>query len=180
MRFDNVRDILTSFLCKVCKDVQSEPHLIPLENEVLHLNTANRSEEPRLDIKAKWILGTWPNVILRYQSYACERHVKQKQEHQGNLQKSRTCQETRIHGSMERVLEVERGTFTPLVMGTNEGMGDECSRFLSQLANKLAAKQNESYNTVIAWIRTKLSYEILRSAALCVRGSRTPYKSGQR
>ena len=52
MRHDNIRDILTSFLCKVCKDVQSEPHLIPLENEVLHLNTANRSEEARLDIKA--------------------------------------------------------------------------------------------------------------------------------
>ena len=63
---------------------------------------------------------------------------------------------------MERVLEVERGTFTPLVMGTNGGMGEECSWFLSQLANKLAAKQNESYNTVITWIRTKLSCEILR------------------
>ena len=101
MRHDNIRDILTFFLCKVCKDVQSEPHLIPLENEVLHLNTANRSEEARLDIKAnagQWILATWPN-ILRYQSYRCEHHIKQKQEHQGNLQKSRTCQETRIHGT---------------------------------------------------------------------------------
>ena len=75
------------------------------------------------------------------------------------------------------MLEVEWGTFTPLVMGTNGGMGEECR---SQLANKLAAKQNESYNTVITWIRAKLSYEILRSAVLCVRGSRTPYKSGQR
>ena len=75
---------------------------------------------------------------------------------------------------------LERGTFTPLVMGTNGEMGEECSRFLSQLANKLAAKQNETYNTVITWIRTKLSYELLRSVVLCVRGSRIPYKSGQR
>ena len=36
---------------------------------------------------------------------------------------------------------------------------------LSQLANKLAAKQNESHNTVITWIRRKLSYEI--SSLLC-------------
>ena len=35
---------------------------------------------------------------------------------------------------MERVLEVEQGTFTPLVMGTNRGMEEECSQFLSQLA----------------------------------------------
>ena len=52
MRHDNIRDILTSLLGKVCKDVKSEPHLIPLENEVLHLNMANRSEEACLDIKA--------------------------------------------------------------------------------------------------------------------------------
>ena len=56
MQHDNIRDILTSFLGKVCKDVQSEPHLIPLENEVLHLNMANRSEEAHLDIKAN---GFW-------------------------------------------------------------------------------------------------------------------------
>ena len=71
-------------------------------------------------------------------------------------------------------------SLTPLVMGTNGRMGEECSRFLSQLANRLAAKQNESYTTIISWIRTKLFYEILKSATLCVTGSRTPFKSGQR
>ena len=81
---------------------------------------------------------------------------------------------------MERVLEVEQGNFILLVMGTNGGMGEECSRFLSQLANKLAAKQNESYTTIISWIRTKQSYEILRSAILCVRESKTPFKSGKK
>ena len=55
MRHDN-RDTLTSLLAKVCKDVQSDPHLIPLEREVLQLKTANRSEEARLDIKAD---GFW-------------------------------------------------------------------------------------------------------------------------
>ena len=30
----------------------------------------------------------------------------------------------------QRVLDVEHGTFTPLVFGTNGGMGEECTLFL--------------------------------------------------
>ena len=77
----------------------------------------------------------------------------------------------------ERVLNVEHGTFTPLVMGTNGGMGNECNSFLQELAMKLSKKQNETYSTVLTWLRTKLSFVILRSTILCVRGSRTPWKS---
>ena len=62
-------------------------------------------------------------------------------------------------------------------MGTNGGMGEECKRFITHLANKLASKQHEQYSDVITWIRTKLSFEILKSTILCIRGSRTPYKS---
>ena len=74
------------------------------------------------------------------------------------------------------MLEIEHGTFTPLVMGTNGGMGKECSRFLTSLAQKLAEKQNEEYGIIISWIRTRLSFDISKSAILCVRGSRAPFR----
>ena len=77
---------------------------------------------------------------------------------------------------MERVIEIEHGTFTPLVFGTNGGMGEECCKFISKLASQLGEKQNEGYSTVIAWLRTRLSIEIIKSALLCVRGSRTPFR----
>ena len=57
-------------------------------------------------------------------------------------------------------------------------MGEECSRFVSELANKLSIKQNEEYSVVISWLRVRLSLEILRSVILCVRGSRTPFRVG--
>ena len=38
------------------------------------------------------------------------------------------------------VLDVEMGTFTPLVFRTNGGMGSNCKMFLEQLAGKLAEK----------------------------------------
>ena len=67
----------------------------------------------------------------------------------------------------KRVLEVENGISTPLVFGTNDGMGVECTLF---------RKISESYAIGIAWLRTRLSFEILRSVYLCVRGSRAPFR----
>ena len=69
------------------------------------------------------------------------------------------------------------GSFTPLVFGTNGGMGNKCQRFLKHLADKIAQKDTEPYNTVIAWLRTQISFEFLRLVHACVRGSRTPVES---
>ena len=48
-----------------------------------------------------------------------------------------------------RVMDVEMGTFTPLVFVTNGGMGLYCLNFLRTLANKLSTKNNEPYASVI-------------------------------
>ena len=37
----------------------------------------------------------------------------------------------------------------------------------------VSAKKQESYVTTISWVRAKVSFAILRSALLCLRGSRT-------
>ena len=38
----------------------------------------------------------------------------------------------------------------------------------------ICKKKQESYATTISWVRAKMSLAILRSALLCLRGSRTP------
>ena len=63
-----------------------------------------------------------------------------------------------------------------MVFGTNGGKGEECEKFLSNLANKISLKEDEKYSDTITWIRTRISFEILRSAIMCVRGSRVPFK----
>ena len=77
---------------------------------------------------------------------------------------------------MERVLEIEHDTFTPLVFGTNGGVRNECSKFINVLAKQLAEKQNDDYETVITWLRARLSMEITRASLLCLRGSRIPFR----
>ena len=71
-----------------------------------------------------------------------------------------------------RILEVEQATFTPLVFSTTGGMGAECKRYHSRLAELVAAKKGESYGTTMSWIRARVSFALLRSALLCLRGSR--------
>ena len=78
---------------------------------------------------------------------------------------------------IQRVMDVEMGTFTPLVFGTNGGMGLDCQNFLTALANKLSTKNDEPYASVISWLRIQLSFAILRTVHRCVRGSRYPFKS---
>lgn len=73
----------------------------------------------------------------------------------------------------ERVNDIEHGTFTPLVFSTTGGMSKECTRYHSRLAELIANKKNETYSSTISWIRAKISFSILRSALVCLRGSRT-------
>ena len=57
-------------------------------------------------------------------------------------------------------------------------MGDECEKFLKNLAELLAKEDGEDYSDVMMSLRTMLSFQVLRAAVLhvlCVRGSRRPW-----
>ena len=53
------------------------------------------------------------------------------------------------------------------------GMGKECLMYHSRLAQLIAIKKGEQYAKTISWIRTRTSFALLRSALVCLRGSRT-------
>ena len=42
-----------------------------------------------------------------------------------------------------------------------------------RLANLLSAKHSLSYGIVMGWLRCKLSFSLLRSAIMCIRGARS-------
>ena len=72
----------------------------------------------------------------------------------------------------QRVLEVEMGSFTPIIFGTKGGIGEDCKMFMKHLAEKLAEKDVEGHPYVISWLRNRVSLEILKSANTSIRGSR--------
>ena len=73
------------------------------------------------------------------------------------------------------MLQVENGTFTPLVFSVFGGMGEECKVFYKRLASMISEKRSENLASVSSWIRTRTSFALLRSALMCLRGSRHRY-----
>ena len=52
-------------------------------------------------------------------------------------------------------------------------MGDAATQFYKKLANLLSAKHSLSYGIVMGLLRCKLSFSLLRSAIMCIRGARS-------
>ena len=75
----------------------------------------------------------------------------------------------------QRICDVEHGVFTPLVFSTSGAMGREATIFYKRLADLLSDKQDKAYSPIMGWLRCRLSFAILRSAIMCLRGSRSSY-----
>ena len=76
------------------------------------------------------------------------------------------------HEYRDRVRSVESASFTPLVFSTFGGLGREASIFYSRLANLLAIRHAIQYSQMLSWMRYTISFSLLRSAILAIRGSR--------
>ena len=72
---------------------------------------------------------------------------------------------------------IEHGTFTPLIFTSTGGMGKECLQYHSRLAQLISIKKGEDYAKTISWIRARTSFALLRSALICLRGSRAKRKA---
>ena len=86
---------------------------------------------------------------------ACIRHEKEKKRQYG-----------------ERIFEVEKGSFTPLVFTTSGGMGIEAERFHKRLATLISSKRGNSYSDAITYVRQKLRFCLLRVIHASIRGFR--------
>ena len=67
---------------------------------------------------------------------------------------------------IQRIIEIEHGTLTPLVFGTNCFMGKECQIFHKKLALKLSAKWKKKYSEMINDIRTQESFSLIKFSLL--------------
>ena len=142
----------------VCNHVQVEPVLQEITGEVLTRGT-NKAPGARLDIHA---LGFWERQRSAFFDVrVCHPNVDSYKElTPQQIYRQHENEKMRMYAS--RVMEV----FT-----TTGGMAEECRKY-SRLAELLAIKKGKDYATTISWIRAKVSFAILRSALLCLRGSR--------
>ena len=48
----------------------------------------------------------------------------------------------------------------------------ECGNFYNRVAEKIAEKRDIASSVAKSWIRTKISFSLLRTTHLCIRGTR--------
>ena len=75
-----------------------------------------------------------------------------------------------------RILQIEKGSFTPLIFSCTGGVGQEAAKFIKELADKLSTKRNENYSQTVAFIRRKLRFDLLRTCVISLRGERKSKK----
>ena len=73
----------------------------------------------------------------------------------------------------ERIRKVEHGSLSPLVFSTAGGMGPIANVVYKRIASLIAEKHAKPHSKTINWKRCRLSYSLLRSAIMCLRGSRS-------
>ena len=69
-------------------------------------------------------------------------------------------------------MEVDQGSFTPLVFTVAGGIGGECRAFYSRLATLPSLRKGTGKSKVTSSIQSKINFELPRSMLLCLRGSR--------
>ena len=75
----------------------------------------------------------------------------------------------------ERILEVEHGSFTPLVTAALGDMGREGNKFYSRLSESIAEKRKGRYSVIKKLDITENINCAGQLWVLCVRGSRSDY-----
>ena len=170
MRHNQLRDLMAHQLSSVgCRDVRTEPLLIPIENEVFDRKSVNTAAEARLDISARGVWNSMDRTFLDVRVF-----------HHGA--KSNKC--PTIDNSFEkhenekkltynrRILQVEKATFTPLVFSTSGAMGKEAEKFTKRVATLMSYKKGNLYSDCISYIRKKIRFVILRTVLTAIRGYR--------
>ena len=173
MRHNNIRDLEATFLKEVCKDVRVEPELLPIGER--GTGSRNSAQKARADVSAIGVWGAMERTFLDVRVV----HPNSPSYRDMTLEKLYTKHENEKKAEYnERILQIEKGSFTPLIFSTNGGMGPESTKYHKRVAELIADKRNELYSDVVNHLRTRLRFALLRSILIAVRGQRGKSRRG--
>ena len=134
IRHNEVRDMVGQLLAEVCHAVAIEPWLAPLFGEVFAAASANTAEDARAEVRARGFWTRAQGALFDFRifhpdaaSYSAQPldALLLQHEHQKKLE------------YVERILNMDPGTFSPLAFLTSGVASPECERFLERLCGLL-------------------------------------------
>ena len=166
----NEGERLWAYTCsKIFKDVEAEPILEPLDDEKMHYKSALTTDDARSDVRVRGFWGNKQNAFFEmryfypfassYNSRSLESCFK-------------SIAQTRKREYEERIVRVDNGSFTPMIMTTTGSMGPQMQIAVKHAARLLATKRNEPYSKVASVLQCRFAFAAMRAAVICLRGSR--------
>ena len=169
IRHNEIRDLTAHLMSEVCHNVGIEPELQPLTGERLHFRSVNVEDGDRLDVRAARASGVLIDRVHFFDVRVFNplaptyQNLSLASSYRRNEQEKRRAYD-------QRVREVERGSFSPLVFSASGGMGPTARVVYKKLASMIATKHEKPYSQTIHWLRCRLCFSLLRSAVMCRRG----------
>ena len=172
IRHNEVRDMIADLVTEVSPDVSVEPLLAPLEGEVFRAASTNTAHDARSDVRIRGFWTRAQNTFLDIRVFHPDAASYAKKPIADLLLQHERQKKLQYN---ERIVNVDRGNFTPLVFTTAGSASPECLRFLKRLCAMLAQHDGKPYGEVMAYVRCRLSFALLRAAVMCIRGARSAY-----
>ena len=151
-----------------CRNVYTEPSLLPTCPE-LHSKGTITADGARLDIVATGLYGknekTFMDVRITHPNAPSNLSIPVEK----LLLKNEAEKKSKY---ASRVINTERATFIPLVFTTAATTAPECNKFHKRVAELIANKRKEQYGKVLSYIRTRISFAMLKSILVSVHGVR--------
>ena len=173
IRHNRIRDLLAQFLTEVCPNVAIQPALQPLTGETFPHRITNTDDGARLDVKAQnfWdssrssaffdvrVFNSHTPSNCKTSTAACYWRLE--------LEKRRAYK--------RRIIEVEHGSFTPIILSTSGGWGSSATVAFRRLAGLLSIKHTQPYSTTLGFMRCKIAFMLIESTIMCLRGARSSF-----
>ena len=113
----------TEIMQEVCSDVRIKPELMPLDNNLMR--SGNNAENARLGVSG---IGVWVPFERTFLDIRV-RHTNAPSYFDKSIdQVFNALEKEKKRAYNERVIQMEKGTFTPIVMSMSGGVGNEADR----------------------------------------------------
>ena len=154
MRHNNVRDFEANLLKTTLNDAELVPKLQKIDNEGLNRLTGDDAG-PDIRARGVWRQGqnTSLDIRLTNTNARLQKHLPV-----STILKKDEKGKKRAYNN--RIMNVEPGTFAPMVFSLTGAEGPETSVFHNLIAQKIANKTEEKYEKVQISFRCKLSFLI--------------------
>ena len=169
MQHNETRDVMAQCMRDAGFFNVEEPQLQELTGEVFDDKSATKAPDTRSDIAVNgfWRPERRAFFDVKVVSPFARSFVNLKPE-----QLFKSSEKIKIREYSERVNDVEHGDFTPLVFTCTGGMAPQSSIVIKRLAERISKRQNMAFSVVSGFLRCRLSFALLRTTLICLRGTR--------